>query len=135
MKAKAKTKVKKRLTEPKRLALNADSMMSDYTSSNLVHTPKQRREMIQARRLVAREEGSAHEKEIPWGLEITIFHDEEKSGKVISDKEIKDTHKSRTVQRYKKPDAKKKTKSAAKKRARKSNSGARVRTEKRVSYG
>lgn len=82
-------------------------MMDDKTSSHIPKDKKEDRMWIQARRLVAKEEGSSKEKEMPWELVTKIYKNEKKAGKTISDKEIDKTHAYRTVRDYRKPDKKK----------------------------
>lgn len=66
-------------------------MMANKTESSIPKTAAQKKKWIQARKLVARQVGRYKEKEIPWGLVTHIYQNEEKAGKTIRKKDIRDT--------------------------------------------
>ena len=76
-------------------------MMANKTGSKVPQTPKQKKMWIQARRFVARTVGRYGEEDIPWALVQKIYADQEKSGKILSDSDIKNAKPSATIRKYK----------------------------------
>lgn len=75
--------------------------MENKTKSKIPKTPKEKKQWIQARRIVSKESGKTSEKNMPWGLVTHIYQDEKKAGKVAKKSDVKNAKKSKTVSKYK----------------------------------
>lgn len=71
------------------------------TKSKIPKTPKQKRMFVRAEGIAAKAAGTFSEKNIPFGLAVKIYKDEEKADKVAKAKDVKKTKVSKAVKKYK----------------------------------
>ena len=77
-----------------------NKMMENKTKSRIPKTATEKKQWIQARKIVSKESGKSSEKSMPWGLVNHIYQNEKKAGKVIKPSDVKKAKKSKAVSRY-----------------------------------
>ena len=78
-----------------------NKMMENKTKSKIPKNSTEKRQWIQARKVVSKESGKTSEKSLPWPLVNHIYQAEKKAGKTITAADVRKTKKSKAVSRYK----------------------------------
>lgn len=81
-------------------------LMSSKTSSKIPKTPKEKKQWVRARQIVAKESGAKSDKSMPWQLVTHIYKNEKHAGKVAKKSDVSTAKKSKAVAKYTKPDKK-----------------------------
>ena len=83
------------------MATSKNKLMENKTKSKIPKNSTEKRQWIQARKVVAKQSGAKSESGVPWGLVTHIYQNEKKAGKTITPKDVSKTKPSKAVKSYK----------------------------------